>query len=119
VVSSAAGKRIEAMEELGTSRSDFDARGRLLRLQDADGGVIDYRYDAVGNLLERCSPKQTLRYRYDTRNRLIEVERTGQGEAPALTRYSYDAAGRRSTMEGGDGTRTEYGYDSRHRLGAW
>ena len=111
-----AGERIEAVDERGTSRSQFDARGRLLRLQDADGGVIEYRHDAVGNLLERRSPNQTLRYRYDSRNRLIEVERSVQGEAPALTRYRYDAAGRRSVMEGGDGTRTEYAYDSRHRL---
>ncbi|WP_298850495.1 Ig-like domain-containing protein [uncultured Aquimonas sp.] len=115
-VYNAAGERIEAVDERGTSRSEFDARGRLLRLQDADGGVIDYRHDAVGNLLERRSPSQTLLYRYDARNRLIEVERRVQGEAPALTRYSYDAAGRRSTMEGGDGTRTEYAFDSRHRL---
>jgi YD repeat-containing protein len=116
MASSSAGERIEAVDERGISRSEFDARGRLIRLQDADGGVIDYRYDAVGNLLERRSPSQTLSYRYDARNRLIEVERSVQGEAPALTRYSYDAAGRRSTVEGGDGTRTEYAYDSRHRL---
>ncbi len=116
MASSANRERIEAVDERGTSRSEFDARGRLLRLQDADGGVIEYSYDAVGNLLERRSPSQTLLYRYDARNRLIEVERRVQGEAPALTRYSYDAAGRRSTMEGGDGTRTEYAYDSRHRL---
>jgi len=115
-VYNAAGERIEAVDERGTSRSQFDPRGRLLRLQDADGGVIDYRHDAVGNLLERRSPNQTLAYRYDARNRLIEVERSVQGEAPVLTRYSYDAAGRRSVMEGGDGTRTEYAYDSRHRL---
>ena len=111
-----AGERIEAVDERGTSRSQFDARGRLLRLQDADGGVIEYSYDSVGNLLARSSPSQTLLYRYDARNRLIEVERRVQGEAPVLTRYTYDAAGRRRSMEGGDGTRTEYAYDSRHRL---
>jgi YD repeat-containing protein len=38
-VYNAAGERIEAAGERGTSRSHFDARGRLLRLQDADGGV--------------------------------------------------------------------------------
>lgn len=116
MASSANRERIEAVDERGTSRSQFDARGRLLRLQDADGGVIEYRHDPVGNLLERSSPNQTLLYRYDARNRLTEVERRVQGEAPALTRYRYDAAGRRSAMEGGDGTRTEYAYDSRHRL---
>ena len=78
-VYNAAGERIEAVDERGTSRSEFDARGRLLRLQDADGGVIDYRHDAVGNLLERRSPSQTLLYRYDARNRLIEVARIMQG----------------------------------------
>jgi hypothetical protein len=35
---------------------------------------------------------------------------------PRAYGYSYGAAGRRSSMEGGDGARTEYAYDSRHLL---
>ncbi len=111
-----AGERIEAVDARGVSRSTYDRRGRLIRQQDADGGVIEYSYDATGNLLTRTSPSQTLSYVYDARNRLTEVTRSVQGEAPTITRYEYDAAGRRSAMIGGDGTRTEYSYDARHRL---
>jgi uncharacterized protein RhaS with RHS repeats len=44
------------------------------------------------------------------------VIRSVDGEAPTTTRYEYDAAGRRRAMLGGDGLRTEYTYDRRHRL---
>ena len=49
----------------------------MLRSVDADGGIIEYQYDAAGNLLARISPSQSLVYGYDARNRLIEVTRSG------------------------------------------
>jgi RHS repeat-associated protein len=112
----AAGARIAATDGRGTSTTEYDARGRVLRSVDADGGQIEYTYDASGNLLARISPSQSLVYAYDARNRLIEVVRTVDGEAPMTTRYEYDANGNRSAMLGGDGIRTEYSYDRRHRL---
>jgi RHS repeat-associated protein len=112
----AAGARIAATDGRGTSTTEYDARGRVLRSLDADGGQIEYTYDAAGNLLARISPSQSLVYAYDARNRLIEVVRTVDGEAPMTTRYEYDANGNRSAMLGGDGIRTEYSYDRRHRL---
>jgi RHS repeat-associated protein len=38
------------------------------------------------------------------------------GEAPTTTRYTYDANGRRASMTGGDGIRSEYAYDAPGRL---
>src|SRR5690606_3224880 len=91
-------------------------RGRVLRSVDADGHVIEYQYDAAGNLVARISPSQSLVYEHDALNRIVAVTRTVDGEAPMVTRYEYDAAGNRKAMLGGDGTRTDYGYDARHRL---
>jgi RHS repeat-associated protein len=112
----AAGERTAVLDGRGSSTVSYDARGRVLQSLDADGGAIEYQYDAAGNLLARISPSQSLVYAYDARNRLDTVTRTIDGEAPSVTRYTYDEDGNRTTMIGGDGTQTEYGYDSRHRL---
>jgi RHS repeat-associated protein len=112
----AADERVQAIDGRGTSSRAHDRRGRLVQAIDADGGLIEYTYDAAGNLLARISPHQSLQYAYDARHRLTEVTRTIDGEAPSVTRYTYDNHGKRIAMEGGDGLRTEYAYDTRHRL---
>ncbi len=129
----AAGERTNVLDGRGSSTTSYDARGRVLQSLDADdaqgcasvagagcagatGGLIEYQYDAAGNLIARISPSQSLVYAYDARNRLDTVTRTIDGEAPSVTRYTYDEDGNRTTMIGGGGTQTEYGYDSRHRL---
>lgn len=112
----ARGERTLVRDGRGDSTAGYDRQGRVLQVHDADGHIIEYQYDAAGNLLARISPSQSLVYTYDARNRLTEVTRTVDGEAPSTTRYEYDANGSRQAMVGGDGTRTEYGYDARHRL---
>lgn len=112
----AVGQRTTATDGRGNSTSQYDARGRVVRVADADGGVIEYQYDAANNLVARISPSQSLTYAYDARNRLIEVTRSVDGEAPTTTRYTYDANGRRASMTGGDGIRSEYAYDAPGRL---
>jgi RHS repeat-associated protein len=111
----AAGERTAVLDGRGNSTMSYDAHGRVLQSLDAEGGQIEYQYDAAGNLLARISPSQSLVYAYDARNRLDTVTRTIDGEAPSVTRYTYDEDGNRTTMIGGS-TQTEYGYDSRHRL---
>lgn len=112
----AAGERIVVTDGRGTSTAEFDQHGRIVQARDADGGLIEYTYDAAGNLLSRTSPSQSLVYVYDARSRLAQVTRTLDGEMPTVTRYEYDADGNRTAMLGGDGIRTEYTYDRRHRL---
>jgi RHS repeat-associated protein len=110
------GQRTEAIDGRGASTTEYDARGRVLQSIDADGGQIQYQYDDAGNLMARISAHQSLQYRYDSRNRLIEVTRSIDGEPPSTTRYEYDGNGRRIAMSGGEGTRTEYAYDAKSRL---
>ncbi|MCB1555584.1 MAG: tandem-95 repeat protein [Xanthomonadales bacterium] len=110
------GRRGSVSDARGPSSWSYDARGRVLQSIDADGHVIEYQYDSIGNLVARISPSQSLVYQHDALNRIVSVTRTVDGEAPMVTRYEYDAAGNRKAMLGGDGTRTDYGYDARHRL---
>ncbi len=112
----ALGERSTVTDGRGDSSTSYDRRGRTLQVQDADGGIIEYQYDDAGNLLARISPSQSLVYAYDERHRLSQVTRSVDGEAPTVTRYEYDAVGNRKAMVGGDGIRTEYAYDLRHRL---
>jgi YD repeat-containing protein len=93
-----------------------DARDRLVRRTDSAGRVIEYTYDAAGNLLSRVTASQTLVYRYDERNRLVAVESSVAGGPTRITRYAYDAHGTRTRMIASDGTTTDYRYDRRSRL---
>jgi YD repeat-containing protein len=79
----------------------------MIRSVDADGGIIEYQYDAAGNLIARISPSQSLVYSHDARNRMASVTRTVDGEAPATTTYEYDQVGNRTAMTTG-GVRNEY-----------
>ena len=110
-----AGERTQVQDGRGTSTTTYDRRGRMIRSVDADGGIIEYQYDAVGNLIARISPSQSLVYIFDARNRIASVTRTVDGEAPATTTYEYDQVGNRTAMTTG-GVRNEYAYDHRHRL---
>ena len=112
----AVGERTTVTDGRGSSTMTFDRRSRMVQSHDADGGLIEYGHDDAGNLLSRISPSQSLVYTYDTRHRLETVTRTVDGEAPTVTRYEYDQDGNRRAMIGGDGLRTEYTYDRRHRL---
>lgn len=115
-VFNAVGERTRVTDGRGASTMTYDRRGRTTQSRDADGGLIEYTYDAAGNLLSRVSPSQSLVYTHDARHRLETVTRTVDGEMPTITRYEYDQDGNRTAMRGGDGIRTEYSYDRRHRL---
>lgn len=111
-----AGQRARMDDSTGTTTQSFDARDRLVRRTDSRGRTIDYAYDAVGNLVSRTTANQSHTYAYDERNRLVRVTSVVGGGPARITSYTYDAAGNRTAMVAGDGTRTEYTYDSRHRL---
>ena len=95
----------------------YDARNRLVRVEDGLGARVSYRYDVRGN---RTSEEQAVRngesdgvravfrktrYRYDKAGRLAEKREildSGLAEADqsvmemAVTRYTYDANGNRT-----------------------
>ncbi|HMV54817.1 MAG TPA: RHS repeat-associated core domain-containing protein [Rhodocyclaceae bacterium] len=56
---------------------------------------IELTRDAAGRLIEKRSGSQTVRYRYDKADQLVEAVRLGAGGEPAHSvRFEYDALGR-------------------------
>ena len=115
----------------------YDARNRLVRVEDGLGARVSYGYDVRGN---RTSEEQVIsrgeegdagtvlkkiRYRYDKAGRLTEKreildsglkEDTGKRIGLAITRYTYDANGNRTGIITPEGYRINREYDCRDRL---
>lgn len=83
----------------------YDNAGQLTQRPAAGGtGVVDYQYDASGNLTQKTDttklePARTTRYAWDALKRLSEV-RDGAGEL--IARYYYDPFDRRIRKELGN-----------------
>jgi len=75
--------------------TQYDGLSRPSAQTSADGSVTSIAYDD-GGLLQR-----------------IDVAVRGEAPSPVVTRIDYDAQGRRSRIDLGNGTRTDYTYDPR------
>lgn len=77
-----------------------------------------FRYDRVGNLIERIEPDGTLMtMNYDGANRLVHLQRNEPGGQTLEVRYHYDGLSRRIAKDvcrDGQWQRTYYGWDN-HR----
>ncbi|MDE5907728.1 MAG: hypothetical protein K2H52_03125 [Lachnospiraceae bacterium] len=116
----------------------YDARNRLVRVEDGQGARISYRYDARGNRTgeeqviragndaagERAVLKK-IRYSYDRAGRMIrktEILDDGLAENPAgtpvtaVTSYTYDANGNRTGIITPEGYRISRSHDDRDRM---
>lgn len=114
----------------------YDARDRLVRVEDGLGAKVTYRYDVRGS---RVSEEQVIsdgkdggrrvvrkiRYRHDKAGRLTEKREildSGLAEADknvmemAVTRYTYDENGNRTAIITPEGCRITREYDCRDRL---
>jgi RHS repeat-associated protein len=79
--------------------------------------VINYAYDADGNLLSTHDATSALTFTYDNRNRVASVDNTGTAGVPeVLLTYTYDAVGHVHTVAesigGQPGATTTYTYDA-------
>lgn len=106
--------RLQTVTEHGKSTSrQYDALDRLSQYTDAAGNILQYGYDAVGNLTSLTYPDgKTVHYSYDAANRLIIVSDWGG----RLSSYAYDANGRVTNITHIDGTVTSCTYDAAGRL---
>ena len=80
---------------------EYDGRGRLLVVRDADGIAAErYSYDRAGNMVKKsiriggggsagCPQYRTTTFAFDAANQLVSSTTGG-----VTTRYAYDAAGR-------------------------
>ncbi len=92
----------------------YDWLGHLEAVTDPLLRTTSYIYDGAGKLASRKDPKgRTTTYVYDAANRLAEVDYSE--EATADVEYTYDDAGRRTSMTDGTGEST-YEFDSLGRL---
>jgi RHS repeat-associated protein len=109
---------------------EYDLAGRKIKMMDADMGMWQYGYDALGNLKNQVDAKnqKTCLY-YDVLNRLKAKNYQGngtncpdtQGSQPTVS-YTYDQTsatnngiGRRTGMSDSSGT-TSWEYDLRGRV---
>lgn len=126
-----AGRHISRTDPNGhTITYVYDAAGRLTGVQGPDGGLTSYIRDIVGNVVHRTDPNMHVTtYTYDLDERLtdtasplgqhwtnsydveghvISVEdprgHAAMNPSTGTTNYTYDAAGRRVSIDYGDGT---------------
>ncbi|MCH5262821.1 MAG: AHH domain-containing protein, partial [Lachnospiraceae bacterium] len=119
----------------------YDARNRLVRVEDGQGARVSYRYDARGN---RIGEEQVIRsgedkegneggrtvlkkikYTYDKAGRLTEkkeildsglAEEAGTTAVTAVTTYTYDENGNRIHVVTPEGYHVSRSYDDMDRL---
>jgi len=93
---------------------NFDERGYIQTLSDAQGRTIYYTYD-TNDRLEKVSADQgtrSLEFSYDQQDRLANVTDNSDRQVS----FAYDASGDLSTIEDVLGQEWHYIYDSHHRL---
>jgi len=92
-----------------TNSWSFDAYDRVSSYQDADGNLIQYRYDNNGNITNLIYPGgKIVAYFFDSLNRLTNVT-DWVGRKTALT---YDLASRLTSITRPNGTLRTIGYDA-------
>jgi RHS repeat-associated protein len=91
----------------------FDSLDRRTSKTDALGRTTSYAYDGAGDRTSASDPNgAATAYSYDGARRLIKIS---YPDGTPDTTYSYDAAGRRTSMTDATGT-TSFTYDSISRL---
>lgn len=95
------------------SEKHVDIHGNLRKVVDARNRVINYTYDALGNLRQAKLPDQTsVIYKYDTLGRKVEVSDANIGRS----RYVYNRFDEVVLEENGNGRRVCYAYDALGRM---
>ncbi|MGV8081726.1 MAG: RHS repeat-associated core domain-containing protein [Syntrophales bacterium] len=106
----------------------YDVNRRVTEVVDSEGRRIRYAYDALGNRTRMVTPEgKAVSYTYDLNGRLAGIgtaEETGSdagsgsgNDADRGTwRFTYDAAGRRTSLARPAGTTSGYRYDAGSRL---
>ena len=97
----------------------YDERSRLKTFTTADGDVIQYRYDANGNLARITYPPDTaypagkqVNYTYNARNLLETVTDWSN----RVTTYQYDRLGRLTGIVRPNTTTASFGHDNANQL---
>ena len=106
------GRQATVTDDRGTTYYSYDARNRLIHVENPDGTPLAYTYDPAGNRLSVTVPSGRSDYAFDGVNRLETVT----DPDGAVTAYTYDNVGNRATVAYPNGTVTAYAYDALNRL---
>ncbi len=93
----------------------YDAAGRVTQQTLADNSVVNYAYDARGNLTTITDGTKITTYTYNFATDGDRLKRVTYPGGRYLD-YQYDAFGRRSRMTDQTGYETRYEYDTAGRL---
>jgi YD repeat-containing protein len=111
-------KRIDALGNL--TEFTYDAAGNQLSLNDPDAGLINYTYNAYGQLTSQIDSKgNSYALSYDELNRLSEKNLLGIGTQARYTYYDNFLSpgyGMVEIIEGSNGISYTYDYDQYSRL---
>jgi RHS repeat-associated protein len=94
---------------------DFDLGGRLIRTEDRNGNIIEYKYDASKRLISIGQhSSRAISFTYDTQDRVATAVLP---DGHSVT-YIYDANGNLSSAHGGapNGRLLQYSYDADRNL---
>ncbi|QDV25752.1 FG-GAP-like repeat-containing protein [Aureliella helgolandensis] len=95
----AVGNRIELDHSLlGVSRYVYNANDQLIRIEGAE--EVDYQYDANGRLIEREDADGRIIYGWNDRDRLVSIDAVSQGKN---VRFAYNDDGLRVSRDDGTG----------------
>jgi RHS repeat-associated protein len=64
----------------------YDAAGQLTRIEDADTGNTEYRYDPIGRLLEAIGPMHRERFAFDPASNIVDAKPAEREEKTAFER---------------------------------
>ncbi|MBI2374192.1 MAG: RHS repeat protein, partial [Deltaproteobacteria bacterium] len=104
-------QRESVLDYRGLTSYAYDARDRLLRVDNPEGRFVSYTYDPAGNRASVTSPSQTVGYTFDAANRM------GTVNSPAgVATYSYDAASNQIGLAHANGVHEARRYDDLNRL---
>jgi RHS repeat-associated protein len=103
------GSLTSVVELGGTNAWVLDAYDRVSSYKDADGNLVQYKYDPNGNLANLVYPGgKTVSYVYDSLNRLTNVT----DWANRKTTFAYDLANRVTSITRPNGTVRLINYDA-------
>jgi len=99
-----------SVSESGLTNSwSYDAYNRISAYKDVYGNLIQYHFDANGNLTNLVYPGgKNVYYTYDNDNHMTQVK----DWSGRITTMNYDLAGRLTTLTRPNGTYRTLGYDS-------
>jgi len=115
------GSLIKGTDERGNATQlQYDAQHRPTLVRDARGNTVRMEYpqeqpsDAVTGPSRIAFPTYELRFKYDSRQRIVE-ELTAFADQQRPTRYTYDRNSNRIAVTGADGKSVRYDYDALDR----